>query len=271
MIYDYEQSIWGKGEASLAWSNPTSFRLRSALKALRALPDGAKVLELGCGAGQFIRAIKKMRPELGCLGSDISQTAVSLASKKQDGVRYVLNNDKLPFGDASLDAVLIFDVLEHVVNPAAILTEVHRVLKSGGLLYAFVPCEGDFLSMWHCLRLFGIGLEVTQKNAGHIQYFSRSRLLQLVENSGLSKKTVWYSEHILGQLLGVAAFFAMDQARKKQALTQINNETYFEQKTSLGVRILKIVINSLIYLESVIFSKAPSPNVHVVAVKNDAL
>jgi hypothetical protein len=40
--FDYEQSLWGSGEASLRWSSPTSFRLEQALKALGELSAQAK-------------------------------------------------------------------------------------------------------------------------------------------------------------------------------------------------------------------------------------
>jgi SAM-dependent methyltransferase len=51
----------------------------------------------------------------------------------------------LPFGDASADAVICKDVLEHVVDPVAAVAEMHRALKRGGLLYCSVP----FLHPYH--------------------------------------------------------------------------------------------------------------------------
>ncbi len=154
MAFNYEQSIWGRGEAGKRWSDPTSIRLRRALKALGHLPKHAKVLEVGCGAGQFIRAIHRFRPDLESFGCDISQAAIALAKKSADGVDYAVSTDALPYVDGAFDAVLIFDVLEHVAHPGLLLGEVGRVLKRGGLFFAFVPCEGDWLSLWHLLRFF---------------------------------------------------------------------------------------------------------------------
>lgn len=45
----------------------------------------------------------------------------------------------LPFKPASFDAVWIQAVLEHVIDPQKVVTEIHRVLKSGGLVYADTP------------------------------------------------------------------------------------------------------------------------------------
>ena len=268
--FDYEKSIWGHGNASLRMSSPTRFRLRQSLKSIAKLKSGAKVLELGCGAGQFIREIKTIRPELDCYGCDISQSALEAAKQANDGVAYRLSAEKtLPYENGSFDAVLIFDVLEHVEDPDAILAEINRVMKTGGVFYCFVPCEGDFLSLWRWVKkLAGKGHELTKKYAGHINYFSRQSLFDLIKKNNFSVARARYSEHFLGQLLGIAVFAAMDRAVKKKKLIQINNETYFaKEKQSIALKLLKNVVNSTVYLESVIFSKIPSPNVHLSVVK----
>jgi len=268
--FDYEKSIWGRGTASLDWKSPTSFRLHQALSAISGLKQGAKVLEVGCGAGQFIRAIKKNRPELDCYGSDISKTAIEAAEKERDGVLYSLSGEKnSPYENNFFDAVLIFDVLEHVADPDAMLVEVNRLLKINGVFYCFAPCEGDSLSLWHWIKkLARTGHELTKKYAGHINYFSRRSLIDLFKKNNFVLKKVCYSEHFLGQILGVIAFIAMDRAVKKKKIIQINNETYFaKEKQSSIVKFLKNFVNTAVYLESVVFSGIPSPNVHLTVIK----
>ncbi len=269
MTFNYELSVWGRGTAGLRTGDPTSIRLRRTLKALAPLREGEMALEVGCGAGQFIRAIKELRPELVCHGSDISRKALEQARKKLDGVLYSeQQGNDLPYADGLFSAVVIFDVLEHVDDPTAFLREVNRVLRSGGILYAFVPCEGDVLSFWHLLKFFNICVNLTEKFAGHIQYFSRHSLVNLVKSNGFRIKSISYSEHILGQLLGVAAFLSMDVSAKARGLEQINNETYFTENFG-GVRFrwLRRLVNTLIFLESFLFRRVPSPNVHLVAEK----
>ncbi|MBI5729462.1 MAG: class I SAM-dependent methyltransferase [Candidatus Magasanikbacteria bacterium] len=267
MSFNYEQSLWGRGSATPLWSDPTSFRLRQALSALRLFPAGARVLEVGCGAGQFIRGIKKLRPELDCHGCDISVKAIDSAKGYADSVAYAISSEQFLYENNFFDAVLIFDVLEHVENPAALLAEMSRVLKPGGIAYCFVPCEGDVLSLWHLLEKLHLKRDLTKKHAGHINYFSRQSLLALI-SSHFSVISLRYSEHLLGQIIGVVAFFLMDYAAKKRGLAQINNETYFRGQSSGPFKLIKIIVNSLIYLESVIFSRVPSPNVHVTLCKN---
>ena len=271
MTFDYEKSIWGHGNASLRLSSPTSFRLRQSLKSMSGLKNGAKVLELGCGAGQFIREIKKIRPELNCFGCDISQHAIAIAKQANDGVVYDLSaENKSVYEDNFFDAVLIYDVLEHVENPNLILSEVNRVLKSGEVFYCFVPCEADPLSFWNLLHKLGLKKELTKMYAGHINKFSRKSLVSLVKSYGFAVKRIRYSEQVLGQLLGLAAFFSMDRFARKNNLYQVNNEQYFydlNQKSGGVLRIIKNIINSLVTLESIIFSRIPSPNVHLTVIK----
>ncbi|MFH2018472.1 MAG: methyltransferase domain-containing protein [bacterium] len=271
MPFNYEQSIWGRGEADLAWSSPTSFRLRQALFALKNLQENSKILEVGCGAGQFVRAIKKTLPDAQCLGCDVSRRAVEEANKLNDGVEYTVSESaRLPFADSSLDAVLVFDVLEHAQDVDGLLAEINRVLKKDGIFYCFVPCENDLLSFWKILRSVNIGKDLTKKYAGHINYFSRESIIVALKGNGFQIVKLRYSDHILGQLVGVISFFLMDRASKKQGGTQINNEQYFEERKNylgqFGIYIKKIV-NSLIFIESTIMSIRLSPNIHIISKK----
>jgi ubiquinone/menaquinone biosynthesis C-methylase UbiE len=269
--FDYEQSVWGNGVANRAITSPTSFRLRQSVRALRDLAPGARVMELGCGAGQFIRAVAAIRPDLKCYGSDISDSALAIAKQAHDGVVYDLSGEKrLPYEDGFFDAIVLYDVLEHVPDPDAILSEVARTLKKGGVFFAFVPCEGDVLSIWNALRHIGVGVELTRMYAGHINRFSRNQLFRMIESHGLAVRAKVYSEHIIGQLLGIAAFFSMNRFAKKHKLAQVNNEQYFDNLHARGggvLRWIKNLVNAVVFIESAVFSRLPSPNVHVTAVK----
>lgn len=269
MPFNYEQSIWGVGQAELKWSSPAAFRLKQAFGALVGLSFG-KILEVGCGGGQFIRAVKHFRPELECHGSDISAEAIKAAKNKNDGVIYKLNSSILPYPDNSFDAILIFDVLEHVAAYREFLAEIKRVLKPGGIFYCFVPCEGDWTSIWHGLRYFSAFKNLTEKYAGHVNHFSRKKWLDDFKEAGFIVAQKRYSEHFLGQLLGVAVFWLMAKRGQRAGGGQMNNEAFFaglNQNPSAVFSLFKKIINSLIYLESALFSRLPSPNLHVVLKK----
>ncbi len=271
MDFDYSKTLWGRGTASLSMGSPTSIRLRECLRALRGLPDNASVLEVGCGAGQFIRALQQLRPGWQCHGCDISAPALTAARWYNDGVSYQLANDeKLPYNSEFFDAVVVFDVLEHVDNPAAFLAEIRRVLKPGGILYCFVPCEGDSLSFWHWLDMVGLKKNLTRRFAGHIQYFSRAAVNNLCSEAGYAVMSRRYSEHVLGQLLGIAVFMLMARSARALNQTQLNNEEFFQQLPvgPGGIGLLgRRMVNALVSLESFLLCRVPSPNLHIVVKK----
>ncbi len=270
MSFDYEKLTWGKGIASLSSSDPTAFRLWRSLKWLKDLPAGSKVLEVGSGAGQFIRAFKKKHQEWECFGTDISVAALEDAKKANDGVTYDLAQENtLPYADGSFSAVLVFDVLEHVENPQKVLAEIFRVLKPGGKFYSFIPCEGDWLSMWYWLRGFSSWKDLTEKYAGHINHWSRQAWLELLVKTGFKVSKINYSEHFFGQLLGLAAFRLMNRAALKNGGAQINNEMFFSNLSSNHgwFSFFKDRVNGLVFFESIIGRRIPSPNMHVLLEK----
>ncbi|MCX6782090.1 MAG: class I SAM-dependent methyltransferase [Candidatus Magasanikbacteria bacterium] len=269
MTFDYNKSIWGKGTATLKWSDPANVRLRRCMNVFSVLSEKAKILEVGCGAGEFIRALKSARPSWNCFGADISETAVNRAIiSAGGGVEYALCGEySLPYSDGEFDGVAIFDVLEHVGDPVVFLQEIRRVLKPSGVLYAFVPCEGDITSLWHLLDKLGQKHELTKRFAGHIHFFSRKQLSQVFENSGFTVESKSYAEHFIGQILGVAVFKAMARHAKNTGEEQLNNEQFFLASNSGWYSIFKKLVNFLISLESALFFLIPSPNVHL-AVRN---
>lgn len=99
---------------------------------------GLKLLDFGCGwGGESVWLAEHGADVTGC---DISPSAIEHAQRfAQDrgiqNVRFALSDDtRLPFDDDTFDAVFSTDVFEHVMDLPAVLTELRRVLKPGGLL-----------------------------------------------------------------------------------------------------------------------------------------
>ncbi|MFH1789710.1 MAG: methyltransferase domain-containing protein [bacterium] len=272
MTFDYQKSIWGKGLSDLKWSNPARFRLQQSLNAVKSLVQDARVLELGCGAGRFISAVSSHRKDLQCYGCDISESAIQTAKNRNDKVKFQLCASTLPYEDNFFDAVLIFDVLEHVDDPLLVLKEIHRVVKNRGIFYCFVPCENDLFSMWRWLGVKKTWSRLTEKYAGHIQKFSRKQLIEIIKQTGFRIRRIRYSEHIIGQLAGIGVFFAIasSQLKKNKRSVQINNEEFIyniNQRNNFLFSFARKVINIIINIESTIFCALPSPNVHITSIK----
>jgi SAM-dependent methyltransferase len=99
----------------------------------------APVLDLGCGAGHDLAVLDAVG--VGAVGVDPSavmlDAAVAVATTAAPLVRAV--GEHLPFADGVFGGCWIERVLMHVVEPAAVLTEVVRCVRPGGLLTVFEP------------------------------------------------------------------------------------------------------------------------------------
>lgn len=95
-------------------------------------PD-AKLLDLGCGNAW----VAEHFPDY--TGIDGSPDAVRAAAQKGRTVLLGDVDQPLPFEDASFDAVIAKDLLEHVADPVAVVKEIRRVLRPGGLVFASSP------------------------------------------------------------------------------------------------------------------------------------
>jgi 2-polyprenyl-6-hydroxyphenyl methylase/3-demethylubiquinone-9 3-methyltransferase len=120
---------------------PWAWERRRALLLAEARP-GERVLDLGCGAGRFVRALREAGADP--VGVEIAQAAVERARANDPGadVRLLADDGSLPLGHGEVDLVWCSEVLEHVADTAHALLEARRVLKPGGRLLVTVPFHG---------------------------------------------------------------------------------------------------------------------------------
>jgi 2-polyprenyl-6-hydroxyphenyl methylase/3-demethylubiquinone-9 3-methyltransferase len=98
--------------------------------------QGKRVLDLGCAGGFMAEALAKSGAEV--TGIDPAARAIAAARAHAEAgglaIRYdVGTGEALPYGDASFDAVVCVDVLEHVQDLDRVMAEVARVLTGEGL------------------------------------------------------------------------------------------------------------------------------------------
>jgi SAM-dependent methyltransferase len=206
--FDYEAKRWGAAPLRPRPWFMNGLKLRYLLDDLSSVHG--RVLDVGCGAGQVAKAVKRARRDLEVLACDVSRSAIAAASASPEGVDFRLATaERLPFADGELDFVWIFDVLEHVEDPESVLREVARVLKPGGGFHIVLPLEGQPRTLY---RLVGTGTRWTAKvrHGGHVQIFSASRFRAMAAACGLPVTRTRWSYHLTLQVLDLLYFTWLD-------------------------------------------------------------
>ncbi len=113
------------------------------------------------------------------------------------GVRWIAGAaERLPFPDGHFSLILITNVLDHVADPRAVLSELHRCLTPKGVIWLSCHVVNSLL-LGVCRLLHRIGWGYF---AGHPWYFSRGALDRLCEQAGLRR--IWSNtrRHAMGEL-----------------------------------------------------------------------
>jgi SAM-dependent methyltransferase len=92
------------------------------------IPQGAKVLDVGCGDGNIAKLLMEARPDIEIEGIDVLvRPTTHIPVTQFDGTT-------IPFPDRSFDAVMFVDVLHHTDDPSVLLAEARRVAKKAVIL-----------------------------------------------------------------------------------------------------------------------------------------
>lgn len=125
---NYSNSILNEGNANTSWH-----------KAISLVPSKSKVLDIGCSSGNFGKELIKRKK---CIvdGIEIDEADYEAAKTK---LRYVyhlnVERDSLEVINEKYDIVYFGDVIEHLVNPLAVLETVKKVLNPDGKVLFSIP------------------------------------------------------------------------------------------------------------------------------------
>ena len=216
---------WGDKQIALDAHNLPALKARYLLE---KLPRDGRVLEIGCGGGRLLNTIAALRPRVELHGCDIRP--LHYTPTRFEFRCVAVDAATLPYQPESFDAVVMFDALEHFVDPSAALHAARVVLRPHGRLVSFTPLEGQMLSFYRLFRfLFGDDLYVRTKE--HIQAFSETGLRSMLVGD-FTVVDYAYAYHLLGHAMD-ATFFALLAAPRMRRRFWEENPYYEEEEGGL--------------------------------------
>jgi len=213
-IYDREYFLSDKCEGwdRFRVDNGLSRLKQAQVRALDPRP-GTRVLDAGCGRGEVLLACSAAGAEVA--GLDYSEAAVEITQgvlAEVDGAD-VRRGDvtALPWDDASFDAILFGDVIEHLDPDQAVaaIREFRRVLRPGGLLLVHTAPNRLFLDVtWPvarlALRAIGRGASakalddwIAESKAYHVNEQTVHSLRRAMRDGGFAQPRVWLDPNVL--------------------------------------------------------------------------
>jgi streptomycin 6-kinase len=122
----------------------------AAIDALRTLAP-ARLLEVGCGTGDFTERVQREVAPASLVAVDLSPRMVELTRARRIDAR-VADIAALPFDDASFDVVLANRVLYHLPDIDSGVAELARVLRPGGALVVITYAPGHLQELYDTIR-----------------------------------------------------------------------------------------------------------------------
>lgn len=170
----YSQAYFDHGKYSDAFALRKEHERRLSLLRGCGLRPGARVLDAGCATGDFIAAAG----EYEMWGLDISEFAAEQARRRNPTVADRIHSGPIEdqdYPDGHFDAIVMWDVLEHLWDPAGVCRSMLRILKAGGLLCVSTPNIGASIA-----RIMGrrwAFMTVPE----HLGFFDRGTMRMLME------------------------------------------------------------------------------------------
>ena len=183
-----------------------------------------RILDVGCGTGANLLLLSKYGQ---AEGVDVSEDALAFCrARGLDDVKLGAG-EELPYEDGTFDLVTAFDVVEHMDDDLAGLTEMRRVLRPGGRVLLFVP---TFMFLW--------GLQDEVSN--HRRRYRLPELRRVLEQAGFEIERSTYAN--------ITFFLPILLVRQFMRLTGIRTDT----ENTINVPAFNGVFGAILGAESTI-------------------
>jgi 2-polyprenyl-3-methyl-5-hydroxy-6-metoxy-1,4-benzoquinol methylase len=167
------------------------------------LQTGQKILDYGCGAGEFLKFIEH---DFQTIGFEPNESARNSALQKLTKTKIIADLNIIE--NESLDAITLWHVFEHIENQNEILNQFHQKLKNKGILIIAVPNPDSFDAKHY--GKFWAAYDVPR----HIFHFTKTGMKNLFK----SKSENWHLKKIRPLLLDSFYISMLSEKYKKSSL-----------------------------------------------------
>lgn len=185
--------------------------------------ESKKVLEIGCGTGYVLKGLNDSFKKYHLTGAEIHLEGIKFAKKRLPNIEFIqMDATDMPF-ENEFDAIGTFDVLEHIEKDTAVIREVHKSLKKGGLFMISVP---QHQWMW----------SINDDIAYHKRRYSRKELKMKMLNEGFEIIYIGSFVFVLFPFMYISRLF------KQKTVPNITSEIILKEMNELK---LNPVLNSI--------------------------
>lgn len=213
---DYPDSgfdLTDKNAESSFWVSSRNRLFKSMVQRYLSPTGKTKFLEIGCGTGDFIRQIAEDE-NLEITGSEIYLKGLQYAKKNLPNVDFIqFDVTRGTIGD-QFDMIATFDVIEHVENDAAALSNINQMLSMDGILIISVP---QHMFLWSKLD------EIVK----HKRRYSRRELLAKLEKNGFEIDYATSFLFVLFPLMLVSRILDKGQDRSGSSEAELEKRVKF--------------------------------------------
>jgi 2-polyprenyl-3-methyl-5-hydroxy-6-metoxy-1,4-benzoquinol methylase len=176
--FDRAEGTWPSPEDVASLEHSTKKTLRNIRQVTKKDLTRLKLLDVGCSNGAFIFTAGRLG--ITCEGVEPAKNAAVAAQQAGLNVFHGFL-EEMNFQEAAYDVITLFEVIEHVKNPMALLTQCHRVLKKGGILVIRTANTRSWTvqaikGKWHYFDI--------RRHGGHISFFCRQSMTALAAKTG---------------------------------------------------------------------------------------
>jgi ubiquinone/menaquinone biosynthesis C-methylase UbiE len=154
------------------------------------LNSASKILDVGCGTGNYLVALEKSTG-CACWGIEPSEQMLAIANGRGSRNRLRMGKaEKLDYPDGFFDLVFSVDVIHHVEDRAAYFREAYRVLRQGGLVCTVTDSDEIIRNRTPLSNYFPQTIEIELR-----RYPSISVLRTMLVKAGFTDLSEYIAEH----------------------------------------------------------------------------